>query len=90
MVSRSFEALIPTILLGTLSGFVAYLFSLTSFGNLHQLIFTIVQTPLQGVGSSIWAVMLIIAFQQFLWFLGYSWNECYWTNRHTDLDGFEC
>ena len=70
MVSRSFEALIPTILLGTLSGFVAYLFSLTSFGNLHQLIFTIVQTPLQGVGSSIWAVMLIIAFQQFLWFLG--------------------
>ncbi|TPR55152.1 PTS sugar transporter subunit IIC [Enterococcus sp. OL5] len=70
MVSRSFESLIPTVLLGTISGLVAYLFSLTSFGNIHQLVFTIVQTPLQGIGSSIWAVMLIIIFQQFLWFLG--------------------
>lgn len=70
MVSRSFESLIPTILLGTLSGIIGYLFSLTSFGNMHQLMFTILQNPLQGIGSSIWAIMLIIAFQQFLWFLG--------------------
>jgi PTS system cellobiose-specific IIC component len=70
MVSRSFESLIPTILLGTLSAIIAYLFSLTSFGNMHQLMFTVLQNPLQGIGSSIWAIMLIIAFQQFLWFLG--------------------
>lgn len=70
MVSRSFESLIPTVLLGTVSAAIAYLFSLTSFGNMHQLMFTVLQNPLQGIGSSIWAIMLIIAFQQFLWFLG--------------------
>ncbi|MFD2306944.1 PTS sugar transporter subunit IIC [Enterococcus termitis] len=70
MVSQSFAGLIPTILIGTVSALAAYLISLTSFGNIHQVVFTVVQTPLQGLGSSIWAVMLIIAVQQFLWFLG--------------------
>lgn len=70
MVSRSFEALIPTILLGSLAGLVAYLFGLTSYGNLHQAVFNIIQTPLQGLGGSIGTVIIIIIFQQFLWFLG--------------------
>ncbi|MFD1900756.1 PTS transporter subunit EIIC [Enterococcus termitis] len=54
MVSQSFAGLIPTILIGTVSALAAYLISLTSFGNIHQVVFTVVQTPLQGLGSSIW------------------------------------
>lgn len=70
MVGKSFEALIPTVVIGTLAALCAYLFSLTSFGNLHQMIYTLIQTPLTGIGGSMVAVVLIIAFQQLLWFFG--------------------
>jgi len=70
MVGKSFEALIPTVLIGTLAALFAYLLSLTSFGNLHQMIYTLIQTPLTGIGGSMVAVVLIIAFQQLLWFFG--------------------
>ncbi|MEC6747965.1 PTS transporter subunit EIIC [Marinilactibacillus sp. XAAS-LB27] len=70
MVSQTFEALIPTFLLGTIAGMIAWAFSLTGLETFHQMIFQFIQTPLQSVGSSIWAVAAIIAFQQLLWFLG--------------------
>ncbi|MFC6464183.1 PTS sugar transporter subunit IIC [Marinilactibacillus sp. GCM10026970] len=70
MVAQTFEALIPTFLLGTIAGAIAWGFSSTELGTIHQMIFQFIQTPLQSVGSSIWAVAAIIAFQQLLWFLG--------------------
>lgn len=70
MVAQTFEALIPTFLLGTIAGVIAWGFSSTELGTIHQMIFQFIQTPLQSVGSSIWAVAAIIAFQQLLWFLG--------------------
>lgn len=70
MVSHTFEALIPLFLIGLIGILIGWGFSLTEFGTIHQFIFSFVQTPLQGIGSSIWAVAGIIAFQQLLWFLG--------------------
>lgn len=70
MISRSFAALTPMIIIGIIATIVAYIFGLTSYGCIHQFVFGVIQTPLQGIGSSIWAVMLIIAFQQLLWFIG--------------------
>lgn len=70
MVSKSFENLIPTVVIGVLSALIAYLFNLSSFGNFHQMIYSLIQTPLNGIGGSTVAVVLIIAFQQLLWFFG--------------------
>lgn len=70
MVAQTFEALIPMFVLGTIGLFIGWAFSQTEMGTIHQMVFTFIQTPLQGVGSSIWTVAAIIAFQQLLWFVG--------------------
>ncbi|MHC5250094.1 PTS sugar transporter subunit IIC [Enterococcus sp. LJL90] len=70
MVTKVFEALLPTFIVGFLFIVVSYLFGLTSFGSMHQFVYTIIQSPLQGIGGSIWAVIIISLVQQFLWFFG--------------------
>lgn len=69
-VAKSFAALIPAIL--TLSTFTA-INAIVTVGlntNLHDVIYNIIQVPLVGLGSSIWATLLAIFFIQFLWFFG--------------------
>lgn len=69
-VAKSFAALIPSIL--TLSIFTA-INAIVTVGlntNLHDVIYNIIQVPLVGLGSSIWATLLAIFFIQFLWFFG--------------------
>lgn len=69
-VAKSFAALIPAIL--TLSIFTA-INAIVTVGlntNLHDVIYNIIQVPLVGLGSSIWATLLAIFFIQFLWFFG--------------------
>lgn len=70
MVTKTFEALIPTILIGLLFAIVDLLFSLTSFGSMHQFVYSIIQEPLKGVGGSIAAMILLSLLQQVLWFFG--------------------
>lgn len=69
-VAKSFAALIPAIL--TLSIFTA-INAIVTVGlntNLHDVIYNIIQVPLVGLGSSIWATLLADFFIQFLWFFG--------------------
>lgn len=69
-VAKSFAALILAIL--TLSTFTA-INAIVTVGlntNLHDVIYNIIQVPLVGLGSSIWATLLAIFFIQFLWFFG--------------------
>lgn len=69
-VAKSFAVLIPSIL--TLSIFTA-INAIVTVGlntNLHDVIYNIIQVPLVGLGSSIWATLLAIFFIQFLWFFG--------------------
>lgn len=70
MVSNTFAALIPTLLLGIFFTFVALGFSLTSFGSLHQLIYGIIQAPLQHIGGSFWAMVFVCLIEQLVWFFG--------------------
>lgn len=70
MVTRMFESLIPTILIAILFIIIDYLFNLTTFGSMHQFIYSIVQKPLQGIGGSIGAMILLSLLQQILWFFG--------------------
>lgn len=70
MVTRTFEALIPTIIIGILFILISYAFSITSFGSMHQFVFSVIQEPLKGVGGSIWVMIGLSLLQQVLWFFG--------------------
>ncbi|WP_294704584.1 PTS cellobiose transporter subunit IIC [uncultured Fusobacterium sp.] len=69
-VAKSFSALIPGFV--TLSVFliVRILFSLTSYGNIHDFIYLVIQTPMVKLGGGIVATVIAIIFIQLLWFFG--------------------
>ena len=70
MVTESFSSLIPMFLVGTIFLVIAYLFSLTSYGSLHSLIYTFVATPLQMVGGSFAGMIIFTLALHVLWFFG--------------------
>ena len=70
MISESFSNLIPAVLVGLMSGIISFLFTLTPWQSFHQMIFSIIQTPLEHVGGSIWAMILVTLLMQLLWFFG--------------------
>ena len=70
LVTSMMEGLIPAVLIGLIVIMVNILFALTSFGNMHEFIYTIIQKPLQGVGGSLGAMIALSLLQQILWFFG--------------------
>lgn len=70
MVTSTFEGLIPGVIASMLILIISWLFSLTSFESLHQFIYTNIQTPLQGLGTNIWSLVLASIISQILWFFG--------------------
>lgn len=70
MVTNSFSALIPMFLIGTLFFVIAYVFSLTSFGSIHSLIYTFIAMPLQKVGGSFGGMVVFTIALHALWFFG--------------------
>ncbi|WP_334352665.1 PTS sugar transporter subunit IIC [Companilactobacillus sp. HBUAS56257] len=70
MVSQAFSALIPAIVIGSLFGVISFLFALTSWGSVHQMIFSLIQTPLNNIGGSIWSAVFVSLLMQILWFFG--------------------
>ena len=69
-VSKSFVALIPAVL--TLSVFLILriIFSFTPWGNIHDFIYEIIQTPLIGLGKGVVPTIIAIFVIQVLWFFG--------------------
>lgn len=70
MVSKVFASLIPTIVISLLFAIISALFGMTSYGSLNQFIYTILQQPLQGLGGSIVAIVIVALVTQMLWFFG--------------------
>jgi len=52
-VVDAFSVLIPAVFLTVVAALVKYLFSLTSIGTFHNLIYVLLQTPFQRVGLSL-------------------------------------
>lgn len=69
-VSRSFSSLIPAFI--TLSVFllVRIIFIFTPWGNIHDFIYKMIQSPLMSLGSSLGATLVAIFFTQLFWFFG--------------------
>ncbi|WP_161841053.1 PTS sugar transporter subunit IIC [Candidatus Enterococcus huntleyi] len=67
---RAFSAIIPGFIIITLFLLVHIGLEKTSFETFPQLVSTVIQTPLSGIGSSVWAVALIWLLSNFVWFFG--------------------
>lgn len=69
-VAKSFSALIPGFLTLSIFLVVRIVFSLTSYGNIHDFIYLVIQTPMVRLGGGIVATVIAIIFIQLLWFFG--------------------
>lgn len=69
-VSKSFTALIPLLFIITFSLVLRVGFEKTHWGDLHNLIQTIVSKPLLYAGGSYWGAMLTTLFISLLWAVG--------------------
>lgn len=69
-VSKSFVGIIPGTVLSIIFAIIALIFKMTSFGDLHNAIYTIIGAPLSGLGGSVWAALLIYVLSGLCWFFG--------------------
>lgn len=69
-VVKSFEALIPSFVVVFIMFGVNWLVSLTSYGNLQEVIFKFLQTPLLSLGNTLGAMIVAYLFLHFFWFFG--------------------
>jgi cellobiose PTS system EIIC component len=69
-ISNSFTALIPAVVIGVAAILVNGLFTMTSYKNIHDFIYTVLQQPLSNLGASIWTLLFILFIGEVLWFFG--------------------
>jgi len=70
MVSNVFSGIIPFVFSSVFFGMVRYLSSLTEAGSFHQLVYSIIQLPMQSLGGNIYSVVIFAFLAQLLWFFG--------------------
>ena len=70
IVEDSFASLVPAFLAMLIAVIVATILQHTSFGNYHQLVYSIVQAPLMGLGLSLPAYLLMQIFTTLFMFCG--------------------
>lgn len=69
-VVKSFEALIPSFVVVFVMFVVNWLVSFTPYGNLQEVIFKFLQTPLLSLGNTLGAMIVAYLFLHFFWFFG--------------------
>lgn len=74
MVEEAFKTLVPAVLVAIIAVLVQTTFEATSFGSVHQLIYTFIQAPLQTFGLSYPAYMVMQLFTTLFMFCGIHGN----------------
>ena len=69
-IAAQFTAILPTAFAGLFFMVVAWLFEGTSFGSIHNAIYTILRAPLGFLGANIFGQTVLALFCGCLWFLG--------------------
>lgn len=70
MISNSFSAILPVLLIAFLFAIARYLFTLTSYGDLNTMIYTILRMPLAKLGGSPFTWVVLTLMCCFMWFFG--------------------
>ncbi|AOM84417.1 PTS cellobiose transporter subunit IIC [Salisediminibacterium beveridgei] len=69
-VIKSFRALIPATIILILVSLVQIFINSATDGSLHELIFNLIQEPLQALGNTLPAAIIIAFLNHLLWFFG--------------------
>ena len=69
-IAVQFTSIIPAALSAILFMCVAWVFEGTSFGSIHNCIYSILRAPLTALGANIWGQYILLLFLYLLWFLG--------------------
>lgn len=69
-VAKSFAGLIPGFIIAIIAIIINGIFSMTSFGNMHEFIYHFIQTPLESLGGSFGGMITAVLIGQVLWLLG--------------------
>lgn len=74
-VSRSFSALIPTILTITAIAFASFLINVLTGMHLYDIIYTLVQRPLENIVQGLPGILLLMFISQVFWVIGIHGNQ---------------
>jgi PTS system cellobiose-specific IIC component len=69
-VSKTFEAIIPAAIIFIVTIIISLIFTKTSFGNVHDFIYSMLQTPLEALGNNIWSALFLMFLSELLWWFG--------------------
>lgn len=69
-VEQSFASLIPIAVVVVVFFFIRVIFSWTPWGDAFNFIYKILQLPLQKIGDSLGAMLVVYLFAHILWFFG--------------------
>lgn len=69
-VANSFTGIIPGIVAVFIFAVVSFSFGKTEYGTLHQLVYSLIQYPLSGLGTTLSAVIIIYILEGLCWFCG--------------------
>lgn len=69
-VYKTFASLIPGAIIISLFSLISFTAQMTPYESIHQMIYTLIQAPLQNLGSTYWSMIAFIFTIQILWFFG--------------------
>ena len=69
-IPQSFAALLPAAFVMTAFVLIRFIFSLTPWDNAFNFVYSVLQLPLQHIGGTLTAMILVYLFAHILWFLG--------------------
>lgn len=69
-VYKTFASLIPGAIIISLFSLISFTAQMTPYESIHQMIYTLIQAPLQNLGSTYWSMIAFIFTVQILWFFG--------------------
>lgn len=69
-VERSFASLIPALICAALFTLIFFIFKQTPYGNIHNLVYKFLQTPLTALGGSLGGYIIATILIQLLWWFG--------------------
>lgn len=69
-VEKSFSSIIPFFAITFIMALVSWGFSFTSYGSVHNLVYSVLQVPIQQIGGSVGGVMVAYALIGLFWWFG--------------------
>lgn len=74
-VMKTFASLFPILVISLIGVIIKAVLINTSYGDIHNLVFKVVQTPLLSLGNNVFSLVFAELVGQILWFFGLQGND---------------